>query len=106
MEQGRLDFDETAQILEGLSTKAQATFMYKMINKMGPMLLRTIIRYCCRRLDTINEQLPDEHPHKERYLSYGKKRGDYSKVPRGPGIYVDEPRPWRGMQHLQKEDKW
>lgn len=72
MEQGRLDFDETAQILEGMSTRAQATFFYKMIGKCGPMLLRTIIRYCCKRLDSINEGLPDDHPHKQRYLSYGK----------------------------------
>lgn len=77
----KLDFEALSYQVAGLSTRAQATFMYQLINRLGPMVLRTVIKYCCRRLDYINETLPDTHPYKEKYLSYGRK----DKVHSEPG---------------------
>lgn len=50
----RLDFDETADAVGVLNTKAQATLMYRIVAHFGPQMLRTVIRYAQLRLDIIN----------------------------------------------------
>lgn len=101
MEQ-RLDFKATVETLTSLSTKAQCTFLYLLISVLSPMVLRTIMRYCCRRLDQINKELPDTHPYKSQYLNRGKRRlvqvdwgnwrsgSDYSRF-LNVGVHVHQP---------------
>lgn len=71
MERPELDFKQLAEDFSRQSTRAQATLMFKLIECLGPMVTRSALKYCLRRLDVINEQLPDSHPGKKKFLSYG-----------------------------------
>jgi len=69
---GRLefDFDEVLHEVAQLGNNARATLMYRMIGLMGPAMLRTIIRYCCQRLDKLNAGLPPGD--RDRWMNYGR----------------------------------
>jgi len=80
-----LNFDELVEKLNSKSNKAKATFMRRLIMGtrdkkagMSPALCRSVIRYACMQLDTINSQYPEGHPYRERYRLYSEKK---SKVP-------------------------
>jgi len=68
MSNTRINFDEViTELLTKLRGRALATFLYRLINQLGPTLCRSIIRYCYERLDRINAELPDGNPHKELF---------------------------------------
>lgn len=68
MNNTRLDFDRIIKkLLSRVQGKALATFMYKLINQLGPTLCRSCIRYCYERLDRINAALPDGNVNKELF---------------------------------------
>jgi len=79
-----LNFDELVGKLNEKSNKARATFMRRLImgtkhgKGMSPALCRSVIRYACMQLDTINSQYPEGHPYRERYRLYAEKK---NKVP-------------------------
>jgi hypothetical protein len=59
-EKQHVDFNAWVDILTRLTARAQATFLNLYIKQMGPSLCRSVIRYCHRRLDTINSTLPKD----------------------------------------------
>jgi hypothetical protein len=73
MEQNKLDFDIVIESLTRASTRAQTTFMYRLINTLGPALCRTIIRYAYERLDRYNASLPDGDSNKERFRAMARQ---------------------------------
>lgn len=70
----RLDFDVAVDQIGQLSRNAQATFLYKLMQKLGPAILRTAIRYAGMKLDDINMHLPDDHPYKQKFLRLRAER--------------------------------
>lgn len=50
-----VNFNAWIDILTRLTARAQATFMNLYIRQMGPSLCRSVIRYCHKRLEKINE---------------------------------------------------
>lgn len=81
-----LDFEKMSEEITLRSTKAQCTFLYVLIHKLGPSLCRAVIRYATQRLDTLNSQLPDDNPHKQFYLKLKRERTsrNQKKEPRFP----------------------
>lgn len=73
MEQ-RLDFEKTVEQFKELGTNAKTTLMFRLVKTLGPMALRSTIKYCHQNLDTLNKALPDGNPLKKRYLNYGKHK--------------------------------
>jgi len=69
-----MNFEEIARDFEATSSKAKVTLMYKLLQFCGAAALRTIIKYCCQRLDYINAQIPDDHPDKQKWLNYGRHK--------------------------------
>ena len=63
MEQGKLDFDETADAIGILTAKAQVTILYRILLHVGPGVLRTMIKYCHQRLNQINSQENGDIPY-------------------------------------------
>jgi len=80
----QINFDELIEKLNTKSNKARATLMRRLImgkqpgKGMGPALCRSVIRYACMQLDTINSKYPEDHPYGQRYKLYSEKR---NKVP-------------------------
>ena len=69
-----MDFDQVVQEFIGLSNTAKATLMQKMINTLSPSLARTVIRYGCIRLDSINSKFPEGSEQRKRYKQYLNRR--------------------------------
>ncbi len=67
MDSKGLNFDELADEITLMSAKAQTTFLFKLMHKLGPGIVRTAMKYCCMRLDSINSQLPLDDPNRVRY---------------------------------------
>lgn len=65
----KLNFEELADDIGVLTTKAQATLMYKIIPHFGPQMLRTIIRYSENQLNRINKPTPSTN-----YISTGDEK--------------------------------
>lgn len=59
-----IEFDKLTDDISRMGTKAQATFLYKLVQKLGPGVLRSNVRYSFDRLDAINAELPEDHPFK------------------------------------------
>ncbi len=68
----RLDFNKIADEVGELSCTAKATFLHRIIQRLTPGVLRTVIRYCYTRLDECNEALPDGDPQKELWKNRRK----------------------------------
>lgn len=75
----RIDFDSTIESLANQSAKAQCTFFYRLISRLGPSACRSIIRYCYERLDNWNAALPDSDPNKQRFIELAKQHRTFVK---------------------------
>lgn len=83
----KLDFDAVLNTLSEQSSRAQNTFVYRLVQVLGPGVLRSMTRYAFLKLDEINSSLPDGNIHKENYkrreherknLSHNKPQKQYS----------------------------
>lgn len=74
MEKYRVDFEEIKMQVLSLSNTAQATLMHKLIYSLPAGVVRSVVKYCYRRLDDLNAALPDDAPEKQPYLGRQAKR--------------------------------
>jgi len=62
MEQKMIDlhnFDKVAEEIGILNTRSQSTLVFRVIQHLGPAMLRTTIKYCQGRLRILNRGLPE-----------------------------------------------
>lgn len=110
----RLNFNElTAQVAE-LGTNAQATLMYRLVQVLGPAVLRSTVRYSFQRLDKINSELPEGHPRKiyavgiDPYRTDADNPSSFTVYKTGHQLlatYKSRPNDWKDQTHQQPGDE-
>lgn len=69
-----IDFDEVEKEFKTLGTNAQTTLLYRLLRNGGPMIWRTVIKYCRQFLDTHNRKLDKDDPLRKKYLKPKQKQ--------------------------------
>ncbi len=69
-----IPIDEYVKDLDQAPPRIKVTFAYRFIMSCNAGVVRTILKYCCWRLDNINAALPDDNlgkiRHQERINKY------------------------------------
>lgn len=65
-----IPINEYVSNLEEAESRVKVTFAYRFIMSCSAGVVRTILKYCCWRLDNINKALPDTDLGKQNHVKY------------------------------------